>query len=227
MAGISREERERRSALKASTIDFTPPTETAMAQLPAPTSTSDVVVPPKSAEPAKVPQFSVAERRLKHGDLSMLSADADITIVGQDEPMALYWGLTEDAHENITKYGWVPVMASELPMTCERMGLQKTPDGIVARGKNCSEILMKMPKRLRDQILLRQSQDRYAKRTSTKDWRNRMASAAASDAADESLSPEQRERAKRHADSMASTRGDKAQYHVTEFKETHSGQPIE
>lgn len=214
MAGITREERLRRQAAAAA-VDFTPP-QSAVA-------TEEIIDP---APVAAVPTFSVAERRLKYGDIAMLSRTADVKLINQPCPMAIWWGMAEDAHEHITVHGWTLVRTNELEMSPERMGLQATPDGAVARGKNCAELLFKMPSHLREEILLRQSKDRYLKRTSLKDFKKRMSESAVADAQDASLTPQQRERAMRQAESFGGS-GKKAEYVVLEHKESHSGQPIE
>lgn len=201
MANISREERLRRQA----------EADHMTATVPEVTPTDGEIEPPT---------FSVAERRLKYGDLAMMQGQADFDLVGVSEPMAIYWGMTEDAHELITLKGWVPVHQKFLPMAPSRMGLQAAPDGNVTRGKNGSEMLFMMPKRIREEILLSQTNRRQVMRLSRRTWMKQTAEDAQMAAQDASLTPQQREKAARAAASMSSN--ERAKWTVTEFQESHS-----
>lgn len=226
MAGISREERLRRQALKDAESPVVPgspmpnPPDGGWPTVADPVVplTPNVVVPAaKSPEP---PKFTIAERRLKHGDVAMMKGQADFELVGMPEPMSIYWGMTEDAHELITLKGWVPVEAKFLPMKPERMGLTTAPDGNVTRGKQGSEMLFMMPKKLRDEILHDQANRRQVMRLSRRTYMKQTAESAQAAAMDQSLSAAQRESAARAAASMESSQ--RAKWTVTEFTESHS-----
>ncbi|HXJ44077.1 MAG TPA: hypothetical protein VNH18_32620 [Bryobacteraceae bacterium] len=164
--------------------------------------------------------FSVAERRLKHGDLAMLSEIANITLSGTDEPMAIYWGMTENAYDLINVYGWVPVQSKYLPMKAGLMGLTEAPDGNVTRGQNGSEMLFMMPERLRNAHLFKQANTRQVSRLSRRHHLQTAISSAQADATNPALSPARRESAARSAAGMEANQ--KAKFTFTEYTESHS-----
>lgn len=171
------------------------------------------------------PMFAVAERRLKHGDASMLRNQADFDVIGFDEPMATYWGLTEGSYDLINIYGWVPAKASNLPVKANMLGLTESPDGFITRGKNGSEMLFVMPKRLREEILHEASARRLKRRLSARTYKQEAANLAAQDAQNMELTPKQRESAARSAAALDSNK--RAKWSFTEFQESHSRQPID
>ncbi len=177
---------------------------------------------PAAAQP---PVFSVAERRLKHGDAAMLRNQADFDVIGFEEPMSIYWGLTESAYDLINIYGWVAAKASNLPVKANMLGLAESPDGFVTRGKNGSEMLFVMPKRLREDILHEASARRLKRRLSARTYKQEAASLAAQDASNPELTPKQRESAARSAAALDSNK--RAKWSFTEFQESHSRQPID
>lgn len=210
MANITREERLRREALKSSTETL---------DIPMTTPEPDPTIAGTASTP-QPPVFSVAERRLKHGDLSMMSEMANIALVGTTEPMALYWGMTEHAYELINIFGWVPVHARYLPMAPNLMGLSQAPDGHVTRGQRGSEMLFMMPSRLREAQLFKAANDRQMKRLSRRHHLQNAIASAEADAHNPALSAARREGAARSAASMAANQ--KAKFTFTEYTESHS-----
>lgn len=204
MANISREERLRRQQTATATLDQPTPA-------PEPSET------PTTPEP---PVFTVAERRLQNGDLAMLSEMANIALVGTLEPMALYWGMTENAYDLINIFGWVPVHARYLPMKPSMMGLAQGPDGNVTRGKNGSEMLFMMPARLREAHLFKAANARQVKRLSRRHHLQNAISSAQADANNPELSAARRESAAKSAAMMEANQ--KAKFTFTEYTESHS-----
>lgn len=214
MAGLTREERSRRAALAAEIAAGNPDNQTAAPET--------VTGEPTEQHP---PTFSVAERRLKHGDVAMLRAQADFTLVGVDQEMAIYWGMTENAYDLINIYGWVPVHKRHLPMAPSMLGLSEGPDGNVTRGKSGSEMLFMMPKVTRESILFDQEQRRQVMRRSRRMWQKANQMSAETDAANEALSPAQRASALRAANAMQDSR--KAQWVPLGSVESHGREPID
>jgi hypothetical protein len=128
----------------------------------------DPVVAPIPDE--QIPDFAVAERRLKHGDMDVLR-EPPITLVKQPTKMVLRWGNSrqEGRIDRLTRIkGWRPVTPEELPQALSFYGFTKSPDGFVVRGEKGQEVLLKMPRSLYDGIQQRKSDDLLRKMRSSK-----------------------------------------------------------
>lgn len=150
-----------------------------------------------------IPTFEVVERRIKYGDATALSGPT-IELVGQSEPMQLYWGNTgrEGRHFQLTKRkGWIPVKMSELANRLDVGGeIVETPDGVVARGEKGREVLYKMPLRLYRALAKRKADDNVQRSRSAARLKQGSQDAMARDA--ESLDATGRDRLLRGADRM-------------------------
>lgn len=209
MANITKEERERRRLIAEGGADASTPSVEAVAALM-----------DKQSDDPKPPTFAVAERRKKHGDLAMLRAQGEFDLVGMTEPMAIYWGLTEHAYDLVNVYGWVPVHRKYLPVDPSQLGLTAAPDGNVTRGKNGSEMLFMMPKKMREDILFGQANTRQVNRLSRRRHLQQAIASAQADAENPALTEAQRSNAARSAAAMES--GQKAKFSFTEYTESHS-----
>lgn len=207
MANITKEERARRAALIAESAPEPDPND----------------ISPKAAS-VEPPAFSIAERRLKYGDVAMMKGQADFDLVGLDEPMAVYWGMTEDAYDLVNLKGWQPVHKQHLPMEPSRLGLTSAPDGYVTRGRHGSEMLFMMPKRLRESILMDQEQRRQVMRRSRRMWQQQNMAAAEQDAQNEALTDAQRASARRASLSMQDEK--RAKWTPLESIESHGTEPL-
>lgn len=110
--------------------------------------------------------FSVAERRLQNGDIAELSRGANIDLVGQAEPMVTYWapinGQPSPWHM-INVLGWTYVTPADLGGKPSDLGLDEQDGRIVKGGRDDQEVLFKMPKRLRDGIAFKKTEDFHRK----------------------------------------------------------------
>ena len=110
--------------------------------------------------------FNVAERRLQNGDLAELSRGSNIELVDQPEPMVVYWapinGNPSPWHM-LNVLGWQYVTPKDLGGKPSDLGLDEQDGHIVKGGRDDQEVLFKMPKRLREGIAMKKTEDFYRK----------------------------------------------------------------
>src|SRR5690348_14425202 len=118
-------------------------------------------------KPVAIPSdFSVAERRLQHGDLAELSRGSNIELAHQPEPMSIYWAPINGQPSPwtmINVLGWQYVTPADLPGRPADLGLDEQDGRIVKGGRDDQEVLFKMPTRLREQIAMKRTMDHYRK----------------------------------------------------------------
>jgi hypothetical protein len=120
---------------------------------------------------SEVPDFSVVERRIKHGDAHVMSGAVSLELVNQPEPMTLRWGnmQLEGRNNYLQKYkGWVPVRMTELARRLDAGILTESPEGYVTRGEKGTEVLYKMPSRLYLAVQQRKVDDNLRRSRSAK-----------------------------------------------------------
>jgi len=121
----------------------------------------------------EVASFEIAERRAKYGDLTMLrEIDPSAALINQSEPMVTRWCYTgpgrEGRYAELTgPFGYVPVYTYELLTAVQRHGWNASPEGIVTRGEKGYEVLVKMPRRLYEQIQFKRAEDNDTRRRSS------------------------------------------------------------
>lgn len=107
---------------------------------------------PAPTPAAEFPTIGILERRIKTGD-SNIGRVAQITLQHQPEPMdvrVINTGLTGRYYQATQELGWVPVHPDEIEGGLS--GDMRAVDGRVVMGEHGHEMLMKMPRRFRQQI---------------------------------------------------------------------------
>lgn len=200
------------------------------------TLTNAPAQPPVLAEPApiaalvsaptltaKIPDFTIAERRAKYGTAIEQSIPDPLPLQGQPEKMVTR-GFNRDMWSGriyqASNGGWVKVSARELEVPAPDLGLTEQPDGSVTAGDKGEVIYFKMPKRLYDQIQRAKAERRRTKRNSESARKQVQQSALGAAAM----------QAREQGDvdgaiQLEKVSGKLDAFHTTEFKESTSGQP--